>query len=122
MHTCVSFLLLFAVATIHNGQIRSGGRNYGSGDSRSETRVRITKDSSALGTIHILRKQLYCTKLNLTAYFVPKTVIFFVKTKEFIEVNLYQKHLFLEHGGEYVVWHPQFQIPNSSPVVILWVS
>ena len=65
MHTCVSFLLLFAVATIHNGQIRSGGRNYGSGDSRSETRVRITKDSSALGTIHILRKQLYSTKLNL---------------------------------------------------------
>ena len=57
MHTCVSFLLLFAAATIHNGQIRSGGRNYGSGDSRSETRVRITKDSSALAGIRTVTKK-----------------------------------------------------------------
>ena len=49
MHTCVSFLLLFAVATIHNGQIRSGGR--------SETRVRITKDSSALAGVRAVTKK-----------------------------------------------------------------
>ena len=49
MHTCVSFLLLFAVATVHNGQIRSGGRN--------ETRVKITKDSSALAGVRAVTKK-----------------------------------------------------------------
>ena len=57
MHTCVSFLLLFAVATIHNGEIRSGGRSYGSGDSRSETRIKITKDSSALSGVRAVTKK-----------------------------------------------------------------
>jgi hypothetical protein len=49
MHTCVSFLLLFAVATIHNGQIRSGGQ--------SESRVKITKDSSALAAGRTVTKK-----------------------------------------------------------------
>ena len=35
-----------------------------------------------LGTIHILRKHFYSTKLNLTSEF--KNWVFFVKTKEFI--------------------------------------
>ena len=33
------------------------------------------------GTIHILRKHLYCTKLNLTTYFFLQKLSFFVKTK-----------------------------------------
>ena len=37
-----------------------------------------------LGIIHILRKHLYSTKLNLTTLYFSETVIFFVKTKEFI--------------------------------------
>ena len=34
-----------------------------------------------LGTIHILRKHLYCTKLNLTTYF------FFTKTEFFRQIK-----------------------------------
>ena len=36
------------------------------------------------GTIHILRKHLYSTKLNLTFKFFTKKLFFFVKTKEFL--------------------------------------
>jgi hypothetical protein len=49
MYNCVTFLLLFAVATIHNGQIRSGGQ--------SETRIKITKDSSALAGVRTVTKK-----------------------------------------------------------------
>ena len=37
-----------------------------------------------LGTIHILRKHLYSTKLNLTSKFFTRTGFFFVKIKEFL--------------------------------------
>ena len=45
-----------------------------------------------LGTIHILRKHLYSTKLNLTTYFFHKNWIFSGKTKEFI----FQHYIFDE--------------------------
>ena len=44
--------------------------------------VRLAK--SFLGTIHILRKHFYSTKLNLTSKFFTKTDFFFVKSKEFL--------------------------------------
>ena len=46
--------------------------------------MRLTKFlelGGRLGTIHILRKHLYSTKLNLTNYFFFSKTRFFVKTK-----------------------------------------
>ena len=43
-----------------------------------------------LGTIHILRKHLYSTKLNLTSKFFTKTGFFFVKSKEFHFQQLFE--------------------------------
>ena len=37
-----------------------------------------------LGTIHILRKQFFSTKINLTSKFFTRTGFFFVKSKEFL--------------------------------------
>ena len=46
---------------------------------------------NALGTIHILRKDVYSTKLNLTIQLI------FHKNKRisFLQVNIFQQHLFL---------------------------
>ena len=43
----MTFLLLFAVSTIHNGIIPNGG-------GKSESRNKITKDSSALANVRTL--------------------------------------------------------------------
>ena len=40
--------------------------------------------SKMLGTIHILRKQFYSTKLNFDYLIFHKNRVFFVKTKEFL--------------------------------------
>ena len=53
-----------------------------------ETRDTITVPATLmirmLGTIHILRKQFYSTKLNFDYLIFHKNRVFFVKTKEFL--------------------------------------
>ena len=47
------------------------------------------------GTIHILRKHLYSTKLNLTSKFFTRTGVFFVKTKDFSFSTLHFDIIFM---------------------------
>ena len=53
--------------------------------------IELMTRAYAKGTIHILRKHLYSTKLNLTYYFFTKTCVFLSRQKNYFSTLHFDK-------------------------------